>query len=272
MYLFPPNTVSPPVATVSDRDQQPPYDRRKSHSCLREAARNGAERKARVLSKHRQVLARWTSATTRGTPRRQSPRQHVKGNGDTALASSAVSSDGPPSSTTAVAVQVEELRTQSDLVSPLLSLVSTERLGRHVVAAEAIPPGTMLLRETPFAWSLHPEFSGEFCAHCLCEVRGQQAAGIAACTGSWRSTRNKRQIASSVHILSPSLHRGHIKGAIFPTRSIHAPTTVLTLADSLTPLTRSQVLRFSARSVGWWNTAAKRARRPPSERGTAASA
>lgn len=71
----------------------------------------------------------------------------------------------------------EEVRVQNDIVSPLLSLASTDSVGRHVVAgggsgAGAIPAGTVLLRETPFAWSLHPEFNSEFCAHCLCEVRG----------------------------------------------------------------------------------------------------
>lgn len=71
----------------------------------------------------------------------------------------------------------EEVRAQNDVVSPLLSLASTDSVGRHVVAgggsgAGVIPAGTVLLRETPFAWSLHPEFNGAFCAHCLCEVRG----------------------------------------------------------------------------------------------------
>lgn len=141
-----------PPSSGHDQRQQPPNDRQ-THASLREAARRGAERKARALSKHRHVLVRWTAgaATMSGTLR----RQHYKCAGD---------------STTAVVDRSEEVRLRSNHVSPLLSLVSTERLGSHVVAAGALPAGTLLLRETPFAWSLHPEFRGEFCAHCLHEV------------------------------------------------------------------------------------------------------
>lgn len=142
------STCTIPSSPGHDQRQQP-RNRRQTHESLREAASRGTERKARALSKHRNALVRWTAAGS-GTPQR---RQHFK------------------SATTAAVHRSEEVRLQSDRVSPLLSLVSTESLGRHVVAAGTLPAGTELLTETPFAWSLHPEFSGEFCAHCLHEVR-----------------------------------------------------------------------------------------------------
>lgn len=110
-----------------------------------------------MLSKYRRVLVRCTAAS--GTTL---PPQHFK---------SAGGSTDRSTTTAAVVDRSKEVRLKSDHVSPLLSLVSTERLGRHVVAAGALPAGTVLLTESPFAWSLHPEFSGEFCAHCLHEVR-----------------------------------------------------------------------------------------------------
>ncbi|CAM9507598.1 unnamed protein product [Ectocarpus sp. 4 AP-2014] len=156
-------------------------DTEDTHEKLREATRNGAKRKARVLSKHRAVLARWTASPATGVnPQRQ---QHNGANGCSTGDSPAAprysgtrsSEDLPP--VDAVADRSEEVRVQNDIVSPLLSLASTDSVGRHVVAgggsgAGAIPAGTVLLRETPFAWSLHPEFDGEFCAHCLCEITG----------------------------------------------------------------------------------------------------
>ena len=134
-----------------------------------------------MLSRHRPALVRWAVAATSDIPRRRQHRQHSKrGNsGGATYASSAAVGDDESPPTAAVAGQTGELRTNSSgFVSPLLSLVSTERLGRHLVAAEAIPPGTSLLRETPLAWCLHPAFSGDFCAHCLDEVRGQQGSSV----------------------------------------------------------------------------------------------
>ena len=177
-----PTSVVRAPPPLSGRDAQSPRDHRETHSSFREAARGGAERKARVLSRHRPALVRWAVAATSDIPRRRQHRQHSKrGNsGGAAYASSAAAGDDESPPTAAVAGQTGELRTNnsSGFVSPLLSLVSTERLGRHLVAAEAIPPGTSLLRETPLAWCLHPAFSGDFCAHCLDEVRGQQGSSV----------------------------------------------------------------------------------------------
>eukprot|EP00752_Nemacystus_decipiens_P011045 g9813.t1 len=140
------------AATSGHEQRQQPHNYDQTHASLSEAARRGAQRKAGVLSKYRRVIVRWTGAS--GTLQR---RQDFKSAGGTGC-------------TTAVVDRREEVRLQSDRVSPLLSLVSTERLGRHIVAAGPLPGGTLLLKETPFAWSLHPEFSGEFCAHCLHKV------------------------------------------------------------------------------------------------------
>lgn len=157
------------LSTFSSNAQTIPFDTtpllssgrcpRQTHESLREAASSGAERKARALFKHRRVIARWTAGAAKSGDLR---RQHFKRAGG--------GNNGSSTTTEVVDRSDKEARLQNDHASPLLSLVSTERLGRHVVAAGAIPAGKLLLRESPFAWSLHPEFSAEFCAHCLHEV------------------------------------------------------------------------------------------------------
>lgn len=109
-----------------------------------------------MLSKHRPVLVRWTSAATSidSTLPRRPCGETVK------CASSDDNGSGNSNGDQPTIVQ-----------SDLLSLEYTDSLGRHLVAGVAtIPAGTVLFRESPFAWCLRPEFAGDFCAHCLREV------------------------------------------------------------------------------------------------------
>lgn len=162
MNLNPP-AAPPPTPSLIPGNHQ-------THTTLRESARSCAERKARVLFKHRPAVIRWTAAGASSTPRQQQQDCTAGGSTTVAVAPPTARSDDSPQ-TVVAGEQRNGSRIQSDLVSPLLSLVHTESMGRHVVAQDGpLQAGTLLLRETPFAWSLHPEFSGEFCAHCLCEV------------------------------------------------------------------------------------------------------
>ena len=43
--------------------------------------------------------------------------------------------------------------------------------GRFVVAAEDIPVGTTILRETPITWALHPDKYGTHCQDCMAQVK-----------------------------------------------------------------------------------------------------
>lgn len=169
-YINPNPPPAPPQSLLISGKHQ-------THTILRESARSSAERKARILFKHRPAVIRWTAAGASDTPRQQQ-QDSTAGGSTTAVAPSTARSDGPPP-TVVAGDQRNGSGIKTDLVSPLLSLVRTDSLGRHVVAQEGpLLAGTLLLRETPFAWSLHPEFSGEYCAQCLCEVRGICIPGI----------------------------------------------------------------------------------------------
>lgn len=61
---------------------------------------------------------------------------------------------------------------EAELVrNDLLSMVTSEGVGRHLVASADIPAGIMLIREWPFAWCLEKEFAPSCCPHCLGEVK-----------------------------------------------------------------------------------------------------
>lgn len=147
--------------------QRPPNSgNHQTYENLRESARSSAKRKARILSKHRPALVRWTVATASSTPRKHEQTSTRGG----CTASTARSNGSAPTVVAGDRRHGARIH-RTDIISPLLSLACAETIGRHVVAQKGpLPAGTLLLRETPFAWSLHPEFSGEYCAHCLCKV------------------------------------------------------------------------------------------------------
>ena len=57
--------------------------------------------------------------------------------------------------------------------------------GRFVVAGEAIPVGTTLLREEPITWALHPDRCGTHCQECLAQIKSvipcRHCTGVSYC-------------------------------------------------------------------------------------------
>lgn len=160
-----------------------------THADSSDAIRENAERKARALWKHRAALVRWTSKEIAASSAADAAPPTRRGAFHNNNTKNLKNTTGTNAATTPIkdsTIQSGNDRCTSITTTivrrDLLSLVSAEGLGRHVVAgtagagagaatATAIPAGTLLLREMPFAWCVQPEFADELCAHCLREVR-----------------------------------------------------------------------------------------------------
>ncbi|CAM9634823.1 unnamed protein product [Scytosiphon promiscuus] len=168
--------------TTANMEGQQAHSHDGTKMTSRAAVRRGAARKARALSKHRPVLVRWAPATTcagalkqpqRRRRRSRQQQQHTQTGINTSnigSSSSRASGETLLPATTA-ADRNQEVRLDGDHAKTQLLLVTTESLGRHIVAGTGgIPAGKVVLKEAPYAWALHSEFDGDFCAECLLEI------------------------------------------------------------------------------------------------------
>lgn len=289
------------ILTVPDHvGDQGAHGQTDTNTTCREAVRRGAARKARALSKHRPVLLRWAPSTTCTSPQQQPQRQrrrsrqqqqHTQTNKDerkiSNYGSRASSEDVPPAAATTV--RSEEFRGRDELVAPQLSLVTTESLGRHIVAGTGgIPVGTVVLKEAPYAWALTPEFHGEFCAHCLREVRaavwnGALVAHVQVSTSfamflilfdaGRYAVSDRCTFLTRIHS-SSDVSRPAIKLCWEATFAL-SPKLRCDTAPHRAPIrstpTNRPFPRLSAPTAAWLHTAALRAQNSPSNRGTAAN-
>lgn len=123
------------------------------HSDVGKFTHMNARRKARTLSRHRSAIARWTEEPSHDA-RFQKPSSK-----------SAAIEKASPGCTNNDSRKTDAIR------HDLLCLTSAKTLGRHFVASSAIPPGTVLITEQPFAWCIDRAHATDSCAHCLFEVR-----------------------------------------------------------------------------------------------------
>ncbi|KAF0300345.1 SET and MYND domain-containing protein 4 [Amphibalanus amphitrite] len=97
------------------------------------------------------------------------------------------SAPGPPPAPRLFAGEHERLRR----VSSAVELVTSERRGRHLVATTDIPPGSVVIADEPFAWSLHPPRWTTHCQHCCrpadCPLPCPNCASVLFCSQPCRS-------------------------------------------------------------------------------------